>query len=126
VITDLLERTKVLTLTTIGRVTGQPHAVELWFVYHQKAKAVYLLSYPGTEGQGTDWYRNALARPEVTLAVRGEAVSGVAAPAPESDVEKVEKQLRDLFTEKYGRAMISHYYGDEARLPLKIEVADAD
>ena len=125
-VADLLERAKVLNLTTTGRVTGQPHTVELWFAYHVKAKAVYLLAYPGSDGGGTDWYRNALAHPQVTLAARGETLSGVAVPAPEADRAEVEQRLRDLFVEKYGRATVSYWYGDEPRLPLKIEIADVD
>lgn len=123
---DLLERAKVLNLTTTGRVTGKPHTVELWFAYHVKAKAVYLLAYPGPDGPGTDWYRNALAHPQVTLAVRGETLSGVATPAPAADREAVEGRLRDLFVKKYGRATVSYWYGDAPRLPLKIEIADLD
>lgn len=125
-IADLLERANVLSLTTTGRVSGTPHTVELWFVYVEKAKAVYLLSYPGADGHGTDWYKNALARPDVTLTVRGDTFGGRAVPAPEKDREKIEAHIRELFTQKYGRAMISHYYGDDPRLPLKIELADLD
>jgi deazaflavin-dependent oxidoreductase (nitroreductase family) len=126
VVTDLLARSKVLNLTTTGRVTGHPHTVELWFTYHAGAKAVYLLAYPGPDGRGTDWYRNALAHPAVTLTVRGQSLSGRAVAPPEAEQAGVEKRLRDLFARKYGRATVSYWYGDEARLPLKIEIADPD
>jgi len=124
-VAELLERAKVLTLTTTGRVSGQPHPVTLWFVYHAKAGAIFLLSYPGKEEQGTDWYRNALAHPDVSLSVRGETLKGTAVPSPESAVEKAATRIRDMLSEKYGRAMVSYWYGDEPRFPLKIEIADA-
>lgn len=124
--TDLLERTKVLTLTTTGRVTGEPHPVELWFVYLHKARAIYLLSYAGQGQQGTDWCQNVLAHPQVDIKVRGEKLNGTVEPAPEEDLAQIEERIRGLFAQKYGPAMISHYYGEGPNLPLKIKLADVD
>ena len=43
---------KYIYLTTIGRKTGKPHKVELWFAY--AASKIYL----SHEGERTDWMKN--------------------------------------------------------------------
>lgn len=60
-------------IVTTGRVTGRPHEVEIWFGVI--GDVLYLISGNGPEA---DWYRNALARPEVTVNLAGEEVVGVA------------------------------------------------
>lgn len=120
---DLLERAKLLSLTTTGRVTGKSHTVELWFAYHAGVRAVYVLAYPGESGNGTDWYQNALANPEVEIEVRGRPVKGTATPAPAAEREQAEQRTRDLFVTKYGGPTVSYWYGQESRLPLKIEIS---
>jgi deazaflavin-dependent oxidoreductase (nitroreductase family) len=57
-------------LTTIGRRTGDPHRIEIWFALH--AGFVYMLS---GGGQRSDWVRNIEASPEVTIEIGGRSVS---------------------------------------------------
>jgi deazaflavin-dependent oxidoreductase (nitroreductase family) len=54
-------------LTTTGRSTGRPHEVEIWFALH--GRTVYLLS--GGRDR-SDWVRNLIASPEVTLRIGDE------------------------------------------------------
>jgi deazaflavin-dependent oxidoreductase (nitroreductase family) len=49
-------------LTTSGRISGEPHRVELWFVVHEGT--LYLLAGGGTR---SDWVRNLLASPRVLV-----------------------------------------------------------
>jgi deazaflavin-dependent oxidoreductase (nitroreductase family) len=49
-------------LATTGRVSGRPHTIEIWFALHDHT--VYLLSGGGDR---SDWVRNLLAHPEVTV-----------------------------------------------------------
>lgn len=51
-------------LTTIGRVTGKPHTIEIWFV--ELEGSAWLLTEP--DG-ATDWVRNLRRQPRVTLRV---------------------------------------------------------
>lgn len=51
-------------LTTVGRVTGRPHTIEIWFGY---AGGRFYLMAGG--GDRADWVRNLLAEPRVHLRV---------------------------------------------------------
>lgn len=51
-------------LTTTGRVTGEPHRIEIWFA--REGGTVYLLS---GGGERSDWVRNLIAAPAVTLEI---------------------------------------------------------
>ena len=51
-------------LTTSGRITGRPHEIEIWFVVGDGV--VYLLSGSGNR---SDWVRNLMISPTVTLRV---------------------------------------------------------
>ena len=49
-------------LTTTGRVTGAPHEIEIWFALD--GPGLYLLAGGGF---GSDWVRNLVAEPAVTV-----------------------------------------------------------
>jgi deazaflavin-dependent oxidoreductase (nitroreductase family) len=51
-------------LTTAGRRTGKPHEIEIWFALHEET--VYLLSGGGDR---SDWVRNLMVSPTVTLRI---------------------------------------------------------
>jgi deazaflavin-dependent oxidoreductase (nitroreductase family) len=51
-------------LTTTGRVSGRPHTIEIWFAL--QGDTLFLLSGGGAR---SDWVRNLLRRPEVTVRV---------------------------------------------------------
>jgi deazaflavin-dependent oxidoreductase (nitroreductase family) len=51
-------------LTTVGRVTGRPHTIEIWFALH--GPTLYLLSGGGDR---SDWVRNLLTRPAVGVRI---------------------------------------------------------
>jgi deazaflavin-dependent oxidoreductase (nitroreductase family) len=53
-------------LTTIGRRTGRPHRIEIWFI--EDAGAVYLFS---GGGETSDWVRNLLRQPRADLELHG-------------------------------------------------------
>jgi len=53
-------------ITTVGRRSGRPHRIEIWFGVLDED--VYLIS---GNGPGADWYRNALTHPGVTLHIAG-------------------------------------------------------
>lgn len=71
-------------LTTVGRVSGRPHTIEIWFVVHEGS--VWLLTEP--DG-GTDWVRNLRREPRVGLrlgAVESDARAEVVDVAPDAPV----------------------------------------
>ena len=55
-------------LTTCGRVSGQPHEIEIWFALDEVAgSTLHLLA---GAGDASDWVRNLQADPAVTVRVR--------------------------------------------------------
>lgn len=66
-------------LTTVGRRSGRPHRIEIWFGVIDDT--LYLIS---GNGPGADWYRNALAHPDVVIHVDGVDISCVARPVTDA------------------------------------------
>jgi len=73
-------------LTTVGRVTGRPHTIEIWFVAADGH--LWLLTEP--DGRA-DWVRNLQRQPQVTVKV-GEntvpALAGVVDVPPDAPVRR--------------------------------------
>ncbi len=51
-------------LTTIGRVTGRPHTIEIWFALNR-----YTLYMLAGDRDRSDWVKNALHSPEVQVKI---------------------------------------------------------
>ncbi len=56
-----LARGRTADITTIGRKSGQPRRLEIW--YHNLDGRIYLTGTPGAR----DWYANLVANPALTL-----------------------------------------------------------
>ena len=80
-------------LTTTGRVTGRPHEIEIWF--GAQGNSLYLLSGGGHE---SDWVKNLLKKPEVTVRIAKTTFSATArlVTDPEEEIG-----ARYLLAEKY-------------------------
>ena len=61
-------------LTTRGRVSGQPHEIEIWFTADDDT--LYMLAGAGDR---SDWVRNLRAEPAVTVRVRDTTYDATAA-----------------------------------------------
>ena len=59
--------------TTIGRRSGNPHEIEIWFGVIDDT--LYLIC---GNGPTADWYRNALADPAVTMRIADQIRPGIA------------------------------------------------
>ena len=60
-------------LTTIGRISGRPHTIEIWFALHEQT--LYMLS--GGRDK-SDWVKNALQNPTVQLKINSSTFNGTA------------------------------------------------
>ena len=58
-------------VTTVGRISGRPHRIEIWFAHYNGT--AYLLSGGGDR---SDWVRNLIANRAVTVDVAGVSLSG--------------------------------------------------
>jgi deazaflavin-dependent oxidoreductase (nitroreductase family) len=102
-------------LTTMGRISGRQHTVELWFARY--GGTVYLLSGGGNRA---DWVRNLSRQPRVTLRVGVARWAGHARLVTDPDEDRL---ARDLVAGKYQPT----YSGDlstwrETALPVAIDV----
>jgi deazaflavin-dependent oxidoreductase (nitroreductase family) len=85
-------------LTTRGRVTGDPHTIEIWFGMPQDGHALYLLS---GGGHRSDWVRNLLADPSVTVRLGSREADEIAAVARVVESGDEEDAARRLLATKY-------------------------
>ena len=81
-------------LTTIGRRTGRPHRIEIWFAAQDGR--VYLLS---GDRERSDWVRNLQANPRVTVELGDETHAGAARVLQAGSVE--DQRARELLVGKY-------------------------
>jgi deazaflavin-dependent oxidoreductase (nitroreductase family) len=81
-------------LTSTGRVSNTPHRIEIWFAMHEET--VYLMS--GGRDR-SDWVRNLMVNPEVTLEI-GDRKRTTRARVVEPDTEE-DALARRLLVEKY-------------------------
>ena len=60
-------------LTTIGRISGRSHTIEIWFALHEQT--LYMLS--GGRDK-SDWVKNALQNPAVQVKINSSIFTGTA------------------------------------------------
>ncbi len=89
----------LIDITTVGRKTGQPRRIEIWF--HYIDGRVYITGSPGPRG----WYANMLANPGLTFHLKQSIrkdIPGRAIPITEPDdkrrvfqrMHEVEERMR--------------------------------
>ena len=82
-------------LTTIGRVTGRPHTIEIWFGLNERT--LYMLSGNGPR-QRADWVRNLMTTPAVTVRIGDREFAGTGRVVEDADEES---RARRLLLAKY-------------------------
>jgi deazaflavin-dependent oxidoreductase (nitroreductase family) len=102
-------------LTTTGRVTGQPHTIEIWFAAY--AGAVYLMA----GGRDTsDWVRNVVAHPEVRLQI-GDHDWDARARVVDAGTEE-DARVRPLLREKYANSSDDLVSWARTALPVALDI----
>jgi deazaflavin-dependent oxidoreductase (nitroreductase family) len=108
-------------LTTRGRRSGEPHTVELWFAISPETRTLYILS--GGRAR-SDWVKNLLANPKVTVRVRQTTLSGTGRAVEDGDEEL---QARELVVRKYYRRAYNPRGGWEAdSLPVAVDLGEVN
>src|SRR4051812_27381293 len=69
-----LAQDRVIDITTIGRKTGEPRRIEIWF--HRLDGRYYIT---GTPGRPRDWYANLVAQPGFTFHLKESATADLPA-----------------------------------------------
>ena len=88
-----MSEAQFLYLTTIGRVSGQPREIEIWFT--QRDERYYVIA----EYQTSQWVQNARANARVTWRVGERSFSGTASVLENGPVRDA---VRELSNQKYG------------------------
>ena len=99
---EALSETDELDLTVIGRNSGRKSTRPVWFVH--EGDKIYLLPVNGSD---TEWYKNALKNPTITLSAEGESLTAEVKPI--TDPARV-KQVVAKFRAKYGDDEVEKYY----------------
>src|SRR5215213_2025619 len=74
-------------LTTTGRVTGQPHTIEIWFALG--GRVLYMLS----GSHSSDWVKNLLRAPDVSVRLGETTFSGRARVVAQADEDALARRL---------------------------------
>jgi deazaflavin-dependent oxidoreductase (nitroreductase family) len=106
-------------LTTTGRVTGRSHEIEIWFGLQNNT--LYLLSGDGR----SDWVKNLLKNPSVTVRIAKHTFSGLARIVKELQDEMVS---RNLLADKYKEREADSSLSEWARtaLPIAIDIVQGE
>ena len=114
-----LETERTIDITTIGRTSGRPYRIEIWF--HNLEGRLYLTGTPGTR----DWYANLLAHPEFTFHLKG----AVQADLPARGTAVVEPSQRRVILsrllDRLGRAEQVDAWVRESPL-VEVQILEAE
>ena len=102
------------TLTVIGRKTGRQITIPLWFA--EKDGTLYLLPMNGIK---TEWYRNVLSNPRVSIEINKGTFPALAKEITEKS--KV-RSVIDFFKDKYGARVYRNFYGHEVDRAVMVAI----
>jgi deazaflavin-dependent oxidoreductase (nitroreductase family) len=109
-------------LTTSGRISGEPHEIEIWYELDPVAPAtVFLLA---GAGRGSDWVRNLAHHPEATLRFGTDPEVQVVRARILDDDTVESRRARDLVYAKYhvrGHGDLKDWR--ERALPVALDLA---
>ena len=102
-------------LTTVGRVSGRPHEIEIWFAMENQT--LYILS--GGRDR-SDWVKNLRRNPEVTVRLAGKHFESRARLV---ESEEEDELARRLLVEKYERTPGSLANWRRTALPVAADLS---
>ncbi len=114
----LLAKEEYCYLTTMRRVTGRPHEIEIWFGL--AGNTLYLLSGSGS----SDWVKNLRKNPSVTVRIADQTFAGRARLVKEREEDTM---ARFLVARKYHEMDDENTLDEWARtaLPVAIDLSPA-
>lgn len=106
-----LENTEEIEITVTGRRSGRKISHPVWFVVEDDT-----LCLLPVKGSDSEWYKNILAHPSMTLSAG--RTRWEARPKPITDPARV-RDVVEKFRAKYGADQIAQYY---SKLDVAVEV----
>ena len=106
-------------LTTTGRVTGKRHEIEIWFGVQNSS--IYMLSGSGK----SDWVKNLLKDPNVTLRIAKHHFIGTARIVKAEEEQMI---VRNMLADKYKEREADGSLSEWARtaLPVAIDLREGE
>ncbi len=102
-------------LTTIGRISGHPHTIEIWFALNEQT--LYLLS--GGRDR-SDWVKNALQTPTVQMKINSTLLTGTARLVTGTEEDTL---ARKIVFEKYApRSSDDLVDWSRTSLPIAVDI----
>lgn len=77
----------MIVLHQVGRLSGQPRTTGLQQIYHDSDNGAYYVA--AAYGPTSDWWRNVVANPQVTIDIGGDVLDVVAAPVEPTEASRV-------------------------------------
>ena len=102
------DRRPTLLVTTVGRKTGRPHAVKIWFAASSGGGGKGRIYLTSGRGPRADWVKNLRENPEVSLSCGALTLRGRAAWLEGAEVRE---RVLPLFFRKYLLARLFHFFG---------------
>jgi deazaflavin-dependent oxidoreductase (nitroreductase family) len=103
-------------LTTIGRISGRPHTIEIWFAINEQT--LYMLS--GGRNK-SDWVKNALQNPAVQIKINNSIFKGTARLVTGTEEDTL---VRKIVFEKYvHRTSDDLVDWSRTSLPIAVDIA---
>ena len=99
---ERLVRYRQINVTVIGRKSGKAISIPVWFVLDDEK--LYLLPVTGSD---TQWYKNVLKNPAMSIDARGAESEFKAVPVTD---KKQVSSIVEKFREKYGAGDVKKYY----------------
>jgi deazaflavin-dependent oxidoreductase (nitroreductase family) len=99
--------------TTVGRVTGNPHEIEIWFGLNNTS--LYLMSGDGK----SDWVKNLLKNPTVTVRVADHTFNATARLVQD---EAEQLLARNLLADKYNERRANGSLSKWARTAIVVGI----
>ena len=101
-------------LTTTGRVTGNPHEIEIWLGVQNNS--VYLMSGGGVKA---DWVKNLLKNPNVSVRIAKYTFTGTARLVKDAQEEMI---VRHMLADKYNEREADGSLDEWARTALVVAI----
>jgi deazaflavin-dependent oxidoreductase (nitroreductase family) len=93
----MAEEPQYLYLTTIGRKTGSPREIEIWFI--SLDGRFYLIA---EKREQANWVQNILRNPQISFRVGERTFSGVGRVVDGIDEGELRRRVSERFDRKYG------------------------
>ncbi|HEY0072230.1 MAG TPA: nitroreductase family deazaflavin-dependent oxidoreductase [Chloroflexia bacterium] len=115
---DTLAREQYCYLTTVGRGTGNPHTIEIWFAMPEDGRSLYMLAGGGNHA---DWVKNIRHEPGVQVRIGGRVLSGEGRVVTDPAEEKLARRL--VVAKYYGRERVRTTGWEATSLPVAVDLA---